>query len=229
MNNLIYGDSSLKVGKNRHLFASSNRYNSLKKAHNVILKRAFDIIVSLVVILCLLSWMVPVLSLLIKLDSPGPVFFRQKRTGYNNREFTCLKFRSMCVNCDADKKQATKNDIRISRIGKILRKTNLDEFPQFFNVLLGEMSVVGPRPHMLSHTDYYSKKIDKYMMRHSVLPGITGYAQVMGARGETKRIEDMWRRVEYDIWYLKNWSFLLDIKIILLTGLILFRGDKNAY
>lgn len=229
VNDLVYDNSSLKVGINRHIPVFSYRRQPLEKTHNLLLKRIFDIIVSLIVILCFLSWMIPLIGLLIKLDSPGPVFFRQKRSGYNNNEFICLKFRSMCVNGDADKAQATKNDQRVSRIGKFLRKTNLDEFPQFINVLLGDMSVVGPRPHMLSHTAYYSKEIDKFMVRHFALPGITGYAQVMGARGETKRIEDMQKRVEYDIWYLENWSFFLDIKIILLTAFATFKGDKNAY
>lgn len=229
VNDLVYDNSSLKVGMNRHIPVFSYRREPLEKTHNLLLKRIFDIIVSLIVILCFLSWMIPLIGLLIKLDSPGPIFFRQKRSGYNNKEFICLKFRSMCVNGDADKAQATKNDQRVSRIGKFLRKTNLDEFPQFINVLLGDMSVVGPRPHMLSHTAYYSKEIDKYMVRHFALPGITGYAQVMGARGETKRIEDMQKRVEYDIWYLENWSFFLDIKIILLTAFATFKGDKNAY
>lgn len=225
----LYDNSILKIDENRHVSALSYCRNPLTKVHNILLKRIFDIIISLIVILCFLSWMIPVIGALIKLSSPGPVFFRQKRTGYHNKDFTCLKFRSMCVNCDADKIQATKDDKRISRVGRFLRKSNLDEFPQFINVLLGDMSVVGPRPHMLSHTEYYSKKIDKYMVRHSVLPGITGYAQVMGARGETKRIEDMQTRVEYDLWYMENWSFFLDIKIILHTFLIMCNGDKNAY
>lgn len=229
VSDLVYDNSSLKIGINRHIPVFSYRHEPLEKTYNLLLKRTFDIIVSFTVILCVLSWMIPLIGILIKLDSPGPVFFRQKRSGYNNREFNCLKFRSMRINGDADKAQATKNDKRISRIGRFLRRTNLDEFPQFINVLLGNMSVVGPRPHMLAHTEYYSKEIDKYMVRHFALPGITGYAQIMGARGETKRIEDMQKRVEYDIWYLENWSFFLDMKIILLTALATFKGDKNAY
>ncbi len=180
-------------------------------------KRIFDIFFSLLVIVLIFSWLFPILAVLIKISSKGPVFFIQKRTGINNKTFNCLKFRTMYVSSDADVKQATKNDVRISKIGKFLRKTNLDEFPQFINVLMGQMSIVGPRPHMLKHTQQYSELIDYYKVRHYVKPGITGWAQVSGYRGETDELWKMEKRVEYDMKYLENWSFLWDMKIIFLT------------
>lgn len=160
---------------------------------------------------------------------PGPVFFCQKRSGLNDKEFYCLKFRSMKVNKDADVVQATKDDPRKTKWGNILRKTNLDEMPQFINVLLGDMSIVGPRPHMLKHTEEYSKLINKYMVRHFVKPGITGWSQVSGFRGETKELHQMESRVRGDIWYIEHWSFLLDLLIICKTVVNVFRGEKNAY
>ena len=192
-------------------------------------KRSFDILFSLFIILFVFSWLYPILALLIKLESRGPVFFIQLRTGRNNTHFKCYKFRSMRVNNEADKKQATLNDHRITRIGAFMRKTSLDELPQFFNVLLGNMSIVGPRPHMISHTEEYSQLTEKYTSRHLLRPGITGWAQVLGLRGEVKNAEAILKRVEADVWYLKNWSFQLDLKIIFLTFLITLKGDKNAY
>ena len=229
VNGLIYNHSGIQVGPFRYLPIFSYRMEPLSIRSNYFIKRSFDVVFSSLVILFVLSWLIPLLGLIIKLDSKGPIFFKQKRSGYNDEPFTCYKFRSMRVNGDCDKTQATKNDVRISRIGRFLRKSNLDEFPQFINVFLGDMSIVGPRPHMIAHTEFYSKEVDKYMVRHFALPGITGFAQVSGARGETKKIEDMQKRVEYDIWYLENWSFLLDIKIILLTITTALKGDKNAY
>jgi putative colanic acid biosynthesis UDP-glucose lipid carrier transferase len=170
-----------------------------------------------------------IFGLLIKLSSPGPVIFKQLRTGLYGKEFYCWKFRSMRVNDAADEKQAQKNDPRKTRIGEFLRKTNLDEMPQFYNVLIGDMSVVGPRPHMLRHTEIYSMMIDKYMVRHLVKPGITGWAQVNGYRGETKNTEQMEGRVKRDVWYIENWSFLLDLKIVIVTVINMFKGEKNAY
>ena len=193
------------------------------------LKRAFDFIFSLFCIIFLLSWMLPVISLLIKIDSKGPIFFKQKRSGTNNTDFWCYKFRTMHVNVDADMQQANKNDPRITRVGKFLRKTNIDEFPQFFNVLAGSMSIVGPRPHMLKHTEEYSQVIEKYMVRHFVKPGITGLAQIKGYRGETKNPLLMKSRIKIDVFYIENWSFLLDLRIIFLTMFNMVRGDKNAY
>ncbi len=194
---------------------------------NRLFKRIFDILFSSVVILFLFSWLFPIVAIIIKLDSPGPIFFQQKRTGIDNEIFNCLKFRTMQVNDDADSKQAQANDSRISRVGAILRKYNVDEMPQFFNVLFGEMSVVGPRPHMLKHTDQYSALINHYKVRHYVKPGVTGWAQVNGYRGLTDELWKMEKRVEFDMDYLKNWNFYWDLKIIYLT---LFGKDtsKNA-
>jgi Undecaprenyl-phosphate glucose phosphotransferase len=182
-----------------------------------ILKRVFDVVFSIVVIVFILLWLTPLLALLIRLESKGPVFFIQERTGINNKNFKCIKFRSMVVNNDADTKQATKNDNRLTRIGAFMRKTNIDELPQFFNVLLGDMSVVGPRPHMLKHTDIYSSLVEHYLYRHFVKPGLTGWAQVNGYRGETDQLWKMEKRVEHDIEYIEHWSFWLDIKIVIMT------------
>lgn len=181
------------------------------------LKRSFDIIFSLAVIIFIMSWLFPLLAIIIKLGSKGPVFFIQKRTGFNNTVFDCYKFRTMCVNEKADVLQAQANDTRITGIGKFLRKTNIDEFPQFFNVLMGQMSVVGPRPHMLKHTEEYSSLINGYLRRHFVKPGITGWAQVNGLHGETDALWKMEKRVEYDIHYMNNWTFWLDVKIVPMT------------
>lgn len=204
------------------------RQEPLEKLHNRILKRTFDIVFSLIVIICILSWIFPIIALLIKISSPGPIFFKQKRSGRDNEPFNCYKFRSMAVNKESDKLQAKKNDPRITTIGKILRKTNIDELPQFFNVLIGNMSIVGPRPHMLKHTEEYSNVISKYLVRQLIKPGITGFAQVKGYRGETKTVRMMYKRVQLDIWYIEHWSFLLDIKIIYLTVYNMFRGEENA-
>jgi putative colanic acid biosynthesis UDP-glucose lipid carrier transferase len=180
-------------------------------------KRIFDIIFSTAVILFIFSWLFPIIGLLIKLNSKGPVFFVQKRTGINNKTFNCLKFRTMTVNTESDSRQAQINDSRITSIGDFLRRTNIDEMPQFINVLLGNMSVVGPRPHMLKHTDQYSQLIQHYKVRHFVKPGITGWAQVNGFRGITDELWKMEKRVEYDMDYLENWTFFWDIKIIFMT------------
>lgn len=196
---------------------------------NRIIKNTFDFCFSILVIVFVFSWLFPILILLIKVNSPGPVFFVQKRSGRNNESFNCLKFRTMYVNDKSDLVQATKNDSRITKIGSFLRKTSLDELPQFFNVLLGNMSVVGPRPHMLSHTEQYSGKINNFLVRHYAKPGITGWAQVNGFRGETKELSDMEGRVEHDIWYIENWNFILDIKIIWKTIANVFQGEKNAF
>ncbi len=196
---------------------------------NALLKRSFDIAFSLVMVFGLLIWIGPLMALLITLESRGPVFFVQKRTGLDNREFNCYKFRSMALNRDADQMQAGKNDMRVTRIGKFIRKTNIDELPQFYNVLFGNMSVVGPRPHMLRHTDEYASRVDKYMVRHFVKPGITGLAQVRGYRGEVSHDSDIQGRIKFDIFYIENWSFLLDLKIIVQTVLNMARGEEKAY
>ena len=195
---------------------------------NRLMKKAFDMLFSFFVILFIFTWLFPILILLVKLSSKGPAFFRQKRSGENNESFTCLKFRTMRVNKLSDQLQAKKSDPRITRIGAFLRKTNLDELPQFFNVFIGQMSVVGPRPHMLKHTEQYSELINNYLVRHFVKPGITGWAQVRGYRGETKELIDMKMRVEYDIWYIENWTFLLDLKIIWMTATNMISGEENA-
>jgi len=196
---------------------------------NRLIKRIFDLLFSSFVILFILSWLYPLIAIFIKLSSPGPILFKQKRSGIDNKDFNCFKFRSMTNSITANTKQATKNDSRITIVGKFLRKTSLDEFPQFFNVFLGDMSIVGPRPHMLIHTEEYSKLIEKYMVRQLVKPGITGAAQVRGYRGETKELEDMEGRVRLDVWYIENWSLPLDINIIFQTVWNIFKGDDQAY
>ncbi len=184
---------------------------------NKFLKRVFDILFSAVAFVLIFSWLFPIVALCIKLSSPGPVFFKQKRTGLDGYSFHCYKFRTMKVNNEADTKQASEGDTRITKVGALLRKTNIDELPQFINVLAGEMSVVGPRPHMLSHTRIYSKLIAPFMVRHWVKPGITGLAQAKGFRGETKEVRQMYQRVRMDVFYIQNWSFWFDLKIVFMT------------
>jgi putative colanic acid biosynthesis UDP-glucose lipid carrier transferase len=196
---------------------------------NKIIKRTSDIIFSLIIIIFVISWLTPLLFVLVKLESKGPLFFKQTRDGLNGTQFLCYKYRSMYVNELADDIQATKQDVRITKVGNIIRKTNIDELPQFFNVLLGEMSVVGPRPHMLSQTKIYAKKVNKFMVRHFVKPGITGLAQVRGYRGEVEKKEDMENRIKLDIFYIENWSFLLDLKIIGQTIVNTLKGEEKAY
>ena len=196
---------------------------------NAFLKRSFDIIFSFVVVVGLLSWLTPLLAILITLESKGPVFFRQTRNGIDNREFYCYKFRSMAPNKNADTIQATKNDMRITKVGKFIRRTSIDELPQFYNVLFGTMSVVGPRPHMVKHTNQYASSVDKYMVRHFVKPGITGLAQVRGYRGEIEQEADILNRTKFDIFYIENWSMFLDLKIIVQTILNAFKGEAKAY
>ncbi|MFI5218012.1 MAG: undecaprenyl-phosphate glucose phosphotransferase [Bacteroidia bacterium] len=206
----------------------SLRSEPLESLFNRVVKRGFDFVFSFSIIILIFPWLFPFIALCIKLSSKGPVLFKQKRSGKKNEVFTCWKFRTMRVNDEADEVQATKNDIRITGIGRFLRQTNLDELPQFINVFIGQMSVVGPRPHMLKHTEDYSKMIDKFMVRHLIKPGITGWAQVKGFRGETKDNSKMEKRVENDVWYIENWSLLLDIKIIFLTLKNMLRGEENA-
>jgi putative colanic acid biosynthesis UDP-glucose lipid carrier transferase len=196
---------------------------------NIITKRVFDFIFSIIIIVGILSWLIPILAIIIKLESKGPVFFKQRRNGLNYHEFYCYKFRSMNLNDIADLEQVSKNDERITKVGHYIRKTSIDELPQFFNVLLGEMSVVGPRPHMVSHTEMYSKRVDKFMVRHFIKPGITGLAQTNGFRGEVENDKDIIDRVKQDIFYLENWSLFLDIKIIFITIFKTLKGDEKAY
>jgi putative colanic acid biosynthesis UDP-glucose lipid carrier transferase len=207
----------------------SLRSEPLQDVGNRFKKRIVDVVISLLVVIFILSWMIPLIGLLIILESRGPIFFKQVRTGKNNQPFYCLKFRSMRPNKDADSMQATKDDNRVTRLGKFLRKTSLDEFPQFINVLKGEMSLVGPRPHMIKHTDDYSRVVEQYMIRHFLKPGITGWAQVHGFRGEITAPNQIKMRVQNDLWYLENWNVWLDIKILFLTIYTIFIGDKRAY
>ena len=193
-----------------------------------VFKRSFDIVFSLIIIVFLLSWLTPLLAFLIKIESKGPIFFRQGRPGIDEKEFFCYKFRSMRINKTTEK-EASKNDPRVTKIGKFIRKTSLDEMPQFINVLLGEMSVVGPRPHLWSQNRVYGNRIKKYMVRHYVKPGITGLAQVRGYRGEIETDEDMVNRIKYDVYYIENWSIILDLKIIVQTVVNIFQGEEKAY
>ncbi len=224
----FFGDNAIhldaqRIGRNM-LF--TNHYEPLAEVGNRILKRLFDLFFSSIVCLLLLPFL-PIIAIIIKLQSSGPIFFKQERTGYNGRTFKLYKFRSMHVNKDADTLQATQNDPRKFCFGNFMRKTNIDELPQFFNVLKGDMSIVGPRPHMLLHTDTYQKLINNYMVRHFCKPGITGLAQVRGYRGETKELWQMEKRVESDIEYVENWSIWLDIQLCfwnMITG-----KDSMAY
>jgi len=215
----MMGDFTVLSARSEPLEAIENRFK----------KRLFDIVMSLGVVIFILSWLYPILAIIIKLQSPGPVLFKQLRSGRDNKPFWCYKFRSMRVNNESDDRQASADDDRITPIGRIMRRTSLDELPQFFNVLFGYMSIIGPRPHMLAHTEQYRKIIDKYMVRHFLKPGISGLAQVNGYRGETKDPRLMEKRVENDIWYMENWSLMLDIRIIFLTIINVFRSDQNAY
>jgi len=199
----------------------------LDNAQNQIIKRVFDVLFSFFVIVLLLSWLIPILAIIIKLNSKGPVFFKQQRTGRGNKTFVCYKLRSMVVNDDSDVKQATKQDHRITSVGRFLRNMNLDELPQFFNVLIGSMSVVGPRPHMLKHTEEFSNELETFMFRHKIKPGITGLAQTKGYRGETDDFEKLKNRVKMDFFYIKNWSFLFDLAIIVNTVLDIFRNSDE--
>ena len=207
----------------------SIRKEPLEDVQNRFKKRVFDVVFSGLVILFVLSWLYPILALIIKIQSPGPVLFKQLRGGRNNKPFWCYKFRSMRVNTESDKLQASKGDNRITKIGAFMRKTSLDELPQFFNVFFGDMSVIGPRPHMVNQNEEYRKLIDKYMVRQFLKPGISGWAQVNGYRGETRDPKLMEKRVEHDIWYMENWSAMLDVKIVFLTVINVVKGEENAY
>lgn len=201
----------------------------LEDAINIFIKRVFDIVFTLSIGLILLSWLLPLIALLIKWDSRGPVFFKQHRAGKDNKPFICYKFRTMHLHGEPDYKQASKGDPRITKIGRILRKSSLDELPQFFNVLKGEMSVIGPRPHPLKLNDLYRPEIRKFLQRQSVKPGITGLAQAKGFRGETSTVQMMKNRVKLDRFYVENWSLIFDLKILVLTVTHLFKGNDNAY
>jgi len=207
-------------------FSADHPLNNYRHA---VVKRVFDVAFSLLVCFFILSWLVPIIAILIKLESKGPVFFKQLRTGKDNQPFFCYKFRSLKINDEADKKQVTSNDSRVTKIGKFLRKSSIDEMPQFINVLLGQMSIVGPRPHMLKHTDDFSEVVKNYKVRHLVKPGVTGLAQVSGFRGEILHEDQLINRVEKDFNYIENWNIFLDLKIIYLTVYNTFANNENAY
>jgi putative colanic acid biosynthesis UDP-glucose lipid carrier transferase len=205
------------------------REQPLEDGFNIFLKRFFDILFTLIVSLLFLWWFIPLLALIIKIDSKGPVYFKQIRAGKDNQPFKCYKFRTMYVHKEPEHKQASKGDPRITKVGKFLRKTSLDELPQFYNVLKGEMSVIGPRPHPLKLNEHFQPQINKFMLRHTVKPGITGLAQAKGYRGETETVLKMKNRVKLDRFYAENWSLVFDLKILVLTAIHIFKGDENAY
>jgi len=212
----------------------SLRKNRLSEGHWQIIKRLFDIFFSLAVIILFFSWFFPIIFILQKILNPGPIFYKAKRWGLGGKPFYCYKFRSMVpqsrnVTKDGKHNFTKQNDPRITPFGKFMRKTNIDELPQFFNVLIGNMSVVGPRPHDEQENLQLLEKLDDYMVRHTVKPGVTGWAQINGFRGGTSNLELMEKRTKYDIWYIENWSFLLDLKIIILTIVRTLLGDKQAY
>lgn len=198
----------------------------LDETYNALTKRVFDVAFSVFVMIFVFSWLYPLIAILIKLNSKGPVFFKQKRTGIDNKEFYCYKFRSMRINAEADVIQATANDNRITSIGKLLRISSLDEVPQFINVLKGEMSIIGPRPHMIKHTKEYNQVVGNFMNRHAIKPGITGLAQIKGYRGEIDDISLLHNRVRLDRFYVNNWTLLLDLKIVIQTVLTIFKAHK---
>lgn len=205
------------------------RKEPLENIFNQSIKRLFDLFFSISIILLIYPWLFPIVYLLIKVTSKGPIFFVQERSGQDNKVFKCYKFRTMRINKDANSKGTLVNDPRITPLGKLLRKTRIDELPQFINVLLGQMSVVGPRPHMIKHTEEYSRLVNEFLVRQFVKPGITGWAQTTGYIDESRKLQEMKDKVIKDIWYIENWSFLLDIKIILLTIYNIIHKDKNAY
>jgi putative colanic acid biosynthesis UDP-glucose lipid carrier transferase len=241
-----FSDNNLRTLKfipdNKDIFAKNLKYEyydyipilSLRKIAlhepiNAFIKRTFDIVFSSLVILFILSWLTPLMALLIRMESKGPTLFLQKRHGLDNQEFYCFKYRSMGVNKSTGDLHVKKNDMRVTKIGKFIRKTSIDEMPQFYNVFFGQMSIVGPRPHMISLSEVYMQKANRYMLRHSVKPGITGLAQVSGFRGEIESDLDIINRVKYDIFYLENWSMLMDLGIIFQTVSNLFKGEEKAY
>jgi putative colanic acid biosysnthesis UDP-glucose lipid carrier transferase len=222
-------ENKYQTGFIKNTTAISLRNDPLSDISALMQKRVFDVIIASFILLFLLSWLIPILAVLIKLDSRGPVFFTQLRSGKNNIPFRIIKLRSLRRNIDADSRQVTRGDGRITQLGRFLRKTNLDELPQFFNVLAGNMSIIGSRPHMLKHTEEYALLHNNYMLRHSTKPGITGWAQVNGYRGEIKEPQQLQKRIEHDIWYMENWNIALDFKIVYLTVIKTLFGDENAF
>lgn len=239
-----FTDNNLKVLKfipdNKDIFTKKLVFNyygyvpvlsfrdiPLDHSLNKFIKRSFDIVLSILVMVCILSWLTPLIFILIQLEQKGPVFFKQRRNGLDYKEFYCFKYRSMKSNNTGH--QTVKGDTRVTKVGRFIRKTSIDELPQFINVLKGDMSVVGPRPHMVKHNEDFARKVDKFMVRHFVKPGITGLAQVSGFRGEIETNKDIVNRVKYDIFYIENWSLLLDFKIVILTVVNAIRGEEKAY
>jgi len=221
--------ANLKVDYYGVIPVMASRTTPLNDPLNYFIKRLFDIVFSTLVILFIMSWLTPLIAILIRLESKGPIFFKQKRNGLDYEEFNCYKFRSMFVNENADIDEAVKNDPRITKVGAFIRRTSIDEMPQFFNVFVGTMSVVGPRPHMLNFTEKYAVKVNKFKARHFIKPGITGMAQTHGYRGEIENDTDIINRIKYDIFYMESWSLLLDMKIIYLTVKNAIKGEKKAY
>lgn len=214
---------------NYNLSAVDIQSTPLANWYNRILKRLFDIILSIVVIVMVLSWLIPIIGLIKFISGEKGLFFIQNRNGYKDYPFSIIKFRTMKKNGFSDTKPATRDDARITKIGRFLRRTSIDELPQFFNVLIGNMSVIGPRPHMNQHDKEFKAIVKKYMFRHTVKPGISGYAQVNGHRGEIRGLKDMKQRIEFDVTYIENWSVWFDIKIVILTIVKLLKGDSSAY
>lgn len=221
--------ANLKVDYYGMIPVMASRTTPLNDPLNYFIKRVFDIVFSSLVIILIMSWLTPLIAILIRLESKGPIFFKQKRNGLDYEEFNCYKFRSMFVNENADIDEAVKNDPRITKVGAFIRRTSIDEMPQFFNVFVGSMSVVGPRPHMLNFTEKYAVKVNKFKARHFIKPGITGMAQTHGYRGEIENDTDIINRIKYDIFYMESWSLLLDLKIIYLTIKNAIKGEKKAY
>tara|TARA_B110000503_G_scaffold142722_1_gene240555 strand:- start:676 stop:1593 length:918 start_codon:yes stop_codon:yes gene_type:complete len=222
-----------KVGSQNLNVVNFSQTNILKLSltplddqYNALIKRGLDLLFSVLVTVLLFSWLFPIIAIAVKFSSPGPVFFKQKRSGLNNRGFNCYKFRSMKQNAEADAKQATQNDPRITKVGAFLRKTSLDELPQFINVLKGQMSIVGPRPHMLKHTEQYANLVGNFMNRHAIKPGITGLAQIKGFRGEIDDFILLQNRVRLDRFYVNNWTLFFDVKIIFLTIFTMFKDHR---
>lgn len=247
LNDIIrFADNNLKVVKflpdNRGIFSKKLKYQyygitpvlslrslPIDSSLNQFIKRSLDIFISLIAIVGILWWLTPILAIFIKIESKGPVFYKQSRNGLSGKPFSCYKFRSMVLNDDREAKQVVKNDLRVTKTGLFLRKTSIDELPQFINVLLGEMSVVGPRPHPLTQTKNFAGRIDKFMVRHLVKPGITGLAQISGCRGEVETVNHIKNRLRFDIFYLENWSILMDLRIIAKTVVQICKGDSKAY
>lgn len=224
-----YLNRSMSVTEIGHVVVMNLRDEPLANPLNALVKRLSDIAISFIFLITLFPIFYIFAAVGIKLSSPGPVFFKQKRTGYKGKPFTLLKFRSMKLNDSSDSLPATKDDPRKTKFGDFLRRTSIDELPQFINVLKGDMSVIGPRPHMEMDTDRYTQLVDEFMVRHAVKPGLSGWAQVNGCRGEHKELWQMEDRVKKDIWYIEHWSVWLDAKIFFMTILQILKGDEHAY